>query len=142
MFIHISIDKDMTMQPAQFFKCLADETRLRCLILLQRRGELCVCELTKALQMSQPKISRHLALLRTCRLLQDRRQGAWVYYRLHPALPDWALAVLTTAAESLAGESMFMEDAARLTVRAACPTDWPKGNESGALPAIPAEGFI
>jgi ArsR family transcriptional regulator len=112
------------LQPAQFFKCLADETRLRCLILLQQRGELCVCELTQALQMSQPKISRHLALLRTCRLLQDRRQGAWVYYRLHPALPNWAMAVLSTAADSLADDAMFMEDAARLNVRAeACPSD-------------------
>ena len=132
----------MLLNPTHFFKCLADETRLRCLLLLQKRGELCVCELTQALQMSQPKISRHLALLRTCRLLQDRRQGAWVYYRLHPALPDWALAVLTTAAEGLADEAMFMEDADRLTVRAACPNDGSQGNESGTLPTIPAEGFI
>lgn len=124
----------MTIQPAQFFKCLADETRLRCLILLQRRGELCVCELTQALQISQPKISRHLALLRTCRLLLDRRQGAWVYYRLHPALPDWALAVLTTAALGLAGEAMFMEDAARLTVPAVtCQTEWTDDEALGAL---------
>ncbi len=130
------------LQPAQFFKCLADETRLRCLILLQRRGELCVCELTQALQMSQPKISRHLALLRTCRLLQDRRQGAWVYYRLHPVLPDWALAVLTSAAEGLSGQAMFMEDAARLNVPVACPTDGLQSEESGALPLIPSEGFI
>ena len=110
--------------PAHFFKCLADETRLRCLLLLQRRGELCVCELTQALQMSQPKISRHLALLRTCRLLQDRRQGAWVYYRLHPDLPDWALAVLNTAADGLVGQPLFAEDAARLTGVATCPSDW------------------
>ena len=121
------------LQPAQFFKCLADETRLRCLILLQRRGELCVCELTQALQMSQPKISRHLALLRTCRLLQDRRQGAWVYYRLHPALPDWALTVLTSAADGLAGQAAYAEDAARLTVPAACPSDWVDGEALGAL---------
>jgi len=105
----------MLIQPTQFFKCLADETRLRCLVLLQRHGELCVCELTQALQMSQPKISRHLALLRTCRLLQDRRQGAWVYYRLHPALPDWALAVLKSAADGLSGQTAFADDASRLT---------------------------
>ena len=109
--------------PAQFFKCLADETRLRCLLLLQQRGELCVCELTQALQMSQPKISRHLGLLRTCRLLQDRRQGAWVYYRLHPELPDWALAVLTSAAGGLGGQVVFAEDLARLTGTATCPSD-------------------
>ena len=121
------------LQPAQFFKCLADETRLRCLILLQRRGELCVCELTQALQMSQPKISRHLALLRTCRLLQDRRQGAWVYYRLHPALPDWALIVLISAAEGLAEQAVFAGDAARLASPVACPSDWVDGEALGAL---------
>jgi len=132
----------MLIQPTQFFKCLADETRLRCLILLQRRGELCVCELTQALQMSQPKISRHLALLRTCRLLQDRRQGAWVYYRLHPALPDWALAVLTTAVEGLADQAIFMEDSVRLAVPVACPADGPQVEESSALPSTPAEDFM
>ena len=124
---------DKMLLPAHFFKCLADETRLRCLLLLQRRGELCVCELTQALQMSQPKISRHLALLRTCRLLQDRRQGAWVYYRLHPDVPDWALAVLNTAADGLVGQPMFAEDAGRLTGAAACPSDWTDDEALGAL---------
>ena len=100
----------MSLQPAQFFKCLADETRLRCLLLLQRRGELCVCELTQALQMSQPKISRHLALLRSYRLLQDRRQGAWVYYRIRPDLPGWALAVLDSAASGLSGLATIQQD--------------------------------
>jgi ArsR family transcriptional regulator len=47
-----------------FFKMLADSTRLRCLLLMQAEGELCVCELTHALNLSQPKISRHLAHLR------------------------------------------------------------------------------
>jgi ArsR family transcriptional regulator len=108
------------IQPTQFFKCLADETRLRCLILLHGREELCVCELTQALQMSQPKISRHLALLRACGLLQDRRQGAWVYYRLHPALPTWARACLASASEGLAQQGVFAEDAARLAKPAAC----------------------
>ncbi len=115
--------KNTMFQPAQFFKCLADETRLRCLLLLQRKGELCVCELTQALQMSQPKISRHLALLRTSHLLQDRRQGAWVYYRLHPTLPGWAVAVLAATASGLAGHAVFDDDLARLQSPAACPVD-------------------
>lgn len=82
------------MNPVQFFKCLADETRLRSLMLIAREGELCVCELTTALGESQPKISRHLAQLRQCELLLDRRQGLWVFYRLNPALPDWAKGVV------------------------------------------------
>ena len=88
------------MNPVQFFKCLADETRLRSLMLIAREGELCVCELTAALEESQPKISRHLAQLRQCELLLDRRQGLWVFYRLNPALPDWAVAVITEATKA------------------------------------------
>lgn len=87
------------MTPVQFYKCLADETRLRCILLIQREGELCVCELSEALQHIQPKISRHLAQLRRCELLLDRRQGQWVFYRINPDLPDWAMAVVETTAE-------------------------------------------
>ncbi|GGQ17728.1 metalloregulator ArsR/SmtB family transcription factor [Shewanella litoralis] len=79
--------------PIQFFKCLADETRLRCLMLIQQEGELCVCELTEALQEIQPKISRHLAQLRKCGILVDRRQGQWIFYRINADLPQWAKAI-------------------------------------------------
>ncbi|SDH63063.1 ArsR family transcriptional regulator [Pseudomonas benzenivorans] len=82
------------LTPTTVFKCLADETRVRLMLLIAREQELCVCELTCALDESQPKISRHLAQLRSCGLLADRRQGQWVYYRLHPQLPDWVVAVL------------------------------------------------
>ncbi len=85
------------LTPTTVFKCLADETRVRLMLLITRDGELCVCELTCALDESQPKISRHLAQLRSCGLLADRRQGQWVYYRLHPSLPGWVQSILTTA---------------------------------------------
>ena len=89
------------MTPLTFYKCLADETRLKSLLLIQQQGELCVCELTCALDLSQPKISRHLSQLRTCELLLDRREGQWVYYRINPELPPWALQVLAiTAADN------------------------------------------
>lgn len=84
------------LTPTTVFKCLADETRARMTLLIAREGELCVCELTAALEESQPKISRHLALLRSSGVLEDRRQGQWVYYRLHPHLPDWAHDMLQT----------------------------------------------
>ncbi|WCX10403.1 metalloregulator ArsR/SmtB family transcription factor [Pseudomonas aeruginosa] len=84
------------LTPTTVFKCLADETRIRTMLLITEEGELCVCELTCALEESQPKISRHLAQLRTCGLLADRRQGQWVYYRLHPNLPDWVVQILQT----------------------------------------------
>lgn len=95
------------MNPVQFFKCLADDTRLRTLMLIEREDELCVCELTSALEESQPKISRHLAQLRQCELLLDRRQGQWVFYRLNPALPGWAKTVI---AESAHANETFLAD--------------------------------
>ena len=85
------------MLETEFFKQLSDETRLRCLMLLLAEGELCVCELTHALDLSQPKISRHLAHLRQSGIVQDRREGLWIYYRLHETLPEWAVAVLAAA---------------------------------------------
>jgi ArsR family transcriptional regulator, arsenate/arsenite/antimonite-responsive transcriptional repressor len=54
----------------------------------------------KAIDEIQPKVSRHLAQLRRCDLLVDRRQGQWVFYRINPALPDWAKTVLTQTLES------------------------------------------
>lgn len=85
----------MSISPLQFFKCLADETRLKAMLLIQQEEELCVCELVSALNVSQPKISRHLAQLRECGLLADRRQGQWIYYQINPNLPEWAKEVLT-----------------------------------------------
>ena len=77
------------MNTVDFYKCLADETRLNCLMLVAIEEELCVCELVSALKLSQPKISRHIAQLRETGLLADRRHGQWVFYRLHPTLPSW-----------------------------------------------------
>ena len=88
------------MNPLQFYKCLADDTRLKSLLLITLEGELCVCELTVALNEIQPKISRHLAQLRSCELLVDRRQGQWVFYRLNPDLPAWAKSVLTSTTDA------------------------------------------
>lgn len=80
--------------PIQLFKILADETRLGIVLLLSELGELCVCDLCTALDQSQPKISRHLALLRECGLLLDRKQGKWVHYRLSPHIPAWTAKII------------------------------------------------
>jgi ArsR family transcriptional regulator len=84
----------MNIDPGSLFQLLSDETRLRTLMLLAAEQELCVCELTHALAVSQPKISRHLARLRETGLLQARREGQWIYYRIQPELPDWVGNVL------------------------------------------------
>ena len=66
---------------AHILKALSDETRLRIVKLLQAR-ELCVCELIQVLDMSQPRISRHLSILKNAGLVNDRREGKWVHYSL------------------------------------------------------------
>lgn len=91
------------LEPLPFLKALADETRLRILLLLQDQGELCVCEIVHALELSQPKVSRHLAQLRSAGLLCDRRQGQWIYYAVDRHLPAWAEAMLGNAAMAAAG---------------------------------------
>ncbi len=88
------------MPPTAFYRAIADETRLKCLLLILREEELCVCELTTALAESQPKVSRHLAMLRQCNILRDRRQGQWVFYRLDPDLPPWACGVLAATLDA------------------------------------------
>ncbi len=70
-------------QADRLFRSFADRTRLR-LLRLMSGGEVCVCDLTAVLAMPQPKISRHLAYLRSAGLVLTRRQGTWIYYRLAP----------------------------------------------------------
>jgi len=98
------------MSPDKFFRALADETRLRCVVLIQQKGELCVCELTYALGLAQPKISRHLATLKSARLLQDRREGTWIYYKWHPDLPSWAVKILQETVAGIQGIAPFCTD--------------------------------
>lgn len=64
--------------------------------------------------MQQPKISRHLAILRENRVVLDRRAGLWIHYRLHPDLPAWALDVLKALARGSVGKQPFEEDKRRL----------------------------
>lgn len=94
IFAIVNIVSYKKMNQTDFFKCLSDPTRLNILELVMAKQSVCVCELTEQLQLSQPKISRHLALLRNHSILLDQRQGQWVYYRLNPNLPEWANDVL------------------------------------------------
>jgi ArsR family transcriptional regulator len=63
------------------FKALSEETRLRIIKLLEH-GELCVCDLTAALDLVQPKVSFHLAVLKEAGFIKDRKEGKWTHYRL------------------------------------------------------------
>jgi ArsR family transcriptional regulator len=72
---------------AQAFKALGDPVRLRLASLIAARdgGEVCVCDLTSAFDLTQPTISHHLRVLREAGLIDSERRGTWVYYRLVPA---------------------------------------------------------
>lgn len=94
------------LMPDQLCKAMSDRTRLSCLLLLQREGQLCVCELVEALEQSQPLVSRHLRQLRDLGLVEDERRGQWVHYRLSPALPRWVGEIL-----QVAGKAPGMADA-------------------------------
>jgi ArsR family transcriptional regulator len=66
------------------FRAFADPTRLRILNLLLP-GELCVCDIVNTLRIPQPTTSRHLAYLRKAGLVEARRDGLWIHYKLAPA---------------------------------------------------------
>ncbi len=105
----------MKISADALYTAIAHPLRLRALLLLQQEAELCVCELTYALRVSQPMISRHLAQLRQSGLVDDRRQGLWVYYRLHDALPDWVREVLALTTDGVSDGPPYAKDRARLS---------------------------
>ncbi|RDH81387.1 MAG: transcriptional regulator [endosymbiont of Galathealinum brachiosum] len=104
-----------------FFKMLSDSTRLRSLMLMQAEGELCVCELTYTLNLSQPKISRHLAHLREAGVLVARRKGTWMYYRINPDIQNWALEILQSTFNGTGKTEPFMSDQRKLKTMANRP---------------------
>jgi ArsR family transcriptional regulator len=100
------------MNSQALFDCLADPTRRRVLALLAREGELCVCELTEALALDQPKVSRHLGVIREAGLVTARREGTWMIYRLAEGLPSWTTALIATLTQGAVAE--LSADRARL----------------------------
>jgi ArsR family transcriptional regulator len=93
------------------FKALSEETRLRILKLLEH-GELCVCDIVASLDMIQPKISFHLAVLKEAGLIKDRKQGKWVHYKIDDA-DMFRRFLLLSALERISAEAVA-EDRKRL----------------------------
>lgn len=83
------------------FKALSDETRLQIMTLLLENDELCVCDFVGALGQTQSKISRHLRYLYNAGLVEDRRQGLWMYYRLSRELAPEQAVVVQALAEAV-----------------------------------------
>ncbi|MFI2206950.1 ArsR/SmtB family transcription factor [Streptomyces sp. NPDC020192] len=92
------LDEDQAAELAKVFKALGDPVRLRLMSMIASRGEggeVCVCELTPAFELSQPTISHHLKLLRQAGLIDCERRGTWVYYWVLPGVLDRLAAFLT-----------------------------------------------
>lgn len=128
--------------PVAVLAALAEETRLRIALLLAAEGELCVCELMHALGLAQPKISRHLALLRELGLVSDRREGVWIHYRLGGELPAWVRDLLQNLVKARGAAKPYAQDRRKLSrapVRPpsrCCAPATRSASSAGALPSV------
>jgi ArsR family transcriptional regulator len=114
---------------AGMYGALSDATRLRILGLLTD-GEVCVCDIHGALRLPQPTVSRHLASLRRSGLVQARRDGLWVHYRLaEPADPS-ARAALSAAIHAIGHAPATRSDQERLDTR------MPRQTKKGPVPVV------
>lgn len=95
------------------FRALGDETRVRILALLVH-GELCVCHLEEALGLSQPNCSRQLGILKSAGIVDSRRDGTWVYYRITDQEHDSVKNVLDVLAKTFGSERALRVDHARI----------------------------
>jgi ArsR family transcriptional regulator, arsenate/arsenite/antimonite-responsive transcriptional repressor len=101
------------------FKALADTTRLRILGLLLT-GEVCVCDIHETLKIPQSKTSRHLAYLRKSGLVETRREGLWVHYRLGRFADPVLAAIADAVRHALTHVDTVHRDAERLQKRNGC----------------------
>jgi ArsR family transcriptional regulator, arsenate/arsenite/antimonite-responsive transcriptional repressor len=98
-----------------FYKVLADETRLRCLALIFENEEICVCEIMHALDLPQSKISRHLSIIKLNNVISQRREGQWVLYSKEPTLSEFKTQIIQMTIQELSKSSIFKQDKKRLS---------------------------
>lgn len=98
---------------SRVLKALGDESRLRIVALLSH-GELCVCHIESGLGLSQPNASRQLSVLRAAGVVEPRRDGNWVYYRLADQLDDFAKATLKGLISAFSRRDVLRADVERL----------------------------
>ncbi len=117
----LSSASDLDLRPlSRVFRALGDETRLRIVALLAH-GELCVCHVEQALDLSQPNASRQLGILKMAGVVDGRRDGTWVYYRIAEQEHEAVQRVLAILTESLATRRALKSDLVRL--RKTCGPD-------------------
>lgn len=105
----------------RFFQALGDNTRLRLLNLMGDQ-EICVCYFVEILGQSQPKISRHLAYLRRAGIVEARRDGKWMHYRIVMPPNDGAAQVLRQTLAWLKAERTMQADRMRLSKACCSPS--------------------
>ncbi len=101
---------------SRLLRAVADETRLRIVALLAQ-GELCVCHVEAALALPQPTVSRHLGVLRAAGVVDARRDGTWVYYRLAPQPQPEVQAVLDELVRGVGGRRGLKSELVRIKKR-------------------------
>ena len=104
----------------RFFQALGDNTRLRLLNLMGSQ-ELCVCYFVEILGQAQPKISRHLAYLRSAGIVAARREGTWMHYRIVPPPHAGAARILRQTLDWLSEDRGMLADRARLSKACCAP---------------------
>ena len=105
----------------QVFKALGDPTRVRILGLLAA-GEICVCHIHESLRLPQPLVSRHLAYLRRAGLVETRKDGLWVHYRLAPARDAATRALVDAVFRCIRRLPVVAKDGKRLEKAIGCCT--------------------
>lgn len=101
-------------------KALADGNRMRVIVALMENNELCVCQITEMLRLATATVSRHMSVLQNARLVESRKEGRWVFYRLVDTFPDLLRRWLR---ESLVGSPEIAADRLRLTTILSCEPD-------------------
>jgi ArsR family transcriptional regulator len=95
------------------FKALGDDTRLRIVALLSH-GELCVCHVEEALDLPQATASRQLSILKTAGIVEARREGTWMHYRLSPSLEGASRQLLRVLVKELGSDGRLRKNIERL----------------------------
>jgi ArsR family transcriptional regulator len=103
------------------FKALADGNRVRVVMALIKKQELCVCQITALLEITMATVSRHMSVLQNAQLVVSRKEGRWVYYRLADGFP---VLIKKWLKENLAEARQISHDLSHLeTILSADPED-------------------
>ncbi len=102
---------------SKLIKALADDTRIRVVNLLSKKGKLCVCEINEIIGLSQPTISSHLKILENANVLVFKKEGLWVEYMLNPDMEKYQKDIIEGISKNISDDEIIRMDLAKaLTV--------------------------